>query len=177
MRLRRPTVPISLYREAMVELGKKGHLVMRQLEGMVFTYLEDDDETVVLTVVVDVEMVAGEPTCTRMEVTPGTQPLTRKLLGQLDPGWFARDLLVYTAMAPKGEHPGVFTPDPEGAAEVMASLPKRRSTTPARLEQVASAYRAGGITRVITACHVSKSQAYRLVDQARKAGKLPEVDE
>ncbi len=49
---------------------------------------------------------------------------------------------------------------------------KRHALTPARLTQIADAYRAGGPLKVMAACGLSRSQAYRLIRLAREAGHL-----
>lgn len=181
MRIQRPPVPIGFYTgafksldESYTALGDDGHIVQRRVENKTFSFLEDDSDTVAFTVTVDAEMALGEPTCTRMLIEAGTQQLSDKVLSQVSPRALAADVLLFTGLATTGD--GGFTPDPEGTATLLAGTPKRRTVTPARLAAVAAAYKRGDIAGVVADCHVSKSQAYRLVGQAREAKLLPKVD-
>ena len=53
----------------------------------------------------------------------------------------------------------------------------RRTLTRTRLTQVADAYHRGGARAVERECAVSRSQAYRLISQARVRHHLPASDE
>jgi hypothetical protein len=171
MRLQYPTIPLALNREAYVGVGDDV-LVPRRLADATFTYLADDDDSVVLSVTVDAEMVDGRPTCTRMVITAGTEEITRSLLAQLDPLWFVARTLSTGGMVPEGSAGSTFSPDPTAAGEALARLPRRRSVDSARLAEVAAAYRRGGAVAVKRDCNVSRSQAFRLVKQARESGLL-----
>jgi hypothetical protein len=169
MRLQPPTVPLALYRDAYVELDDK-RLVRRAVNDATFKFLEDRSDSVVFSATVDAELVDGEPTCTRLVFLPGTGQLTRALLRQFDPRWYAAFLLTVTGMVLTDDNSG--TPDSEGIAELLVSQPRRRTVNDERLAAVADAYRTGGAPAVERDCRVSRSQAYRLVSQARAAGML-----
>ena len=145
----------------------------KRLNGVEFRYLEDNSDTLVLAVTVDVTVDGDAVDVPRMVIEAGTQKITRKLVGQLDPMWFAKQALSPLGFAPEGNGRG-FTPDPAGTAAALGTLPRRRSVTRARLTEVAAAYQRGGAKAVERDCNVSRSQAFRLVKQARKAGVLGE---
>ena len=174
MRIERPRVPIPSW-SAYTDIGDD-RLVQRRVENATFTYWPDDetDDNFVLKVTVDAELVVDEPTCTRMILEPGTQRLDKTLMGLLDPRWFADEVLRFTGLAPTGS--GSYVLDPEGTGQRIAAVPRRRTVTASRLDEVAAIYRRAGITGVIRECHVSKSQAYRLVAQAREHHKLPKEE-
>jgi hypothetical protein len=181
MRLRPPTLPVFFndaypvgQKDAYVEL-KDGSLARRRVEGATFTYLADDSDDVAVTVTVDAEIQQGEPRCTRVVVEVGTEPLTPRLLRQVDPRWYAVYTLGLPGLALNEQGDG-FTPDPGRVMERLAGAPRRRSVDVARLRQVAEAYRAGRAAGVERDCHVSRSQAYRLIALARDAGLLPKAE-
>lgn len=176
MRLRPPTVRIPMYLDAYVDLPG-GVKAPKRIEDATFTYLENDSDDVVLTVTVDAEMAAGEPVCTRMVLVSGSQQLTKGLLSKLDPRWFATYTLSIAGMTPLDDSGKRFTPDSESVGELLAGVPRRRSTDKSRLTEVAEAFRHGGAEGVRRECHVGRSQAYRLVREARLAGYLPAVEQ
>jgi len=169
MRLAPPTVPIALYRDAYVGVGD-GPLVPRRLDDATFTYLADEDDSVIFTATIDAAMIDGRPACTRMVIEAGSEPVTRKFLALLDPVGLAAFTLSIGGMVPDGDSGRVFTPDAIAAGEALARLPRRRTVDNARLAEVARAYRRGGAVAVARDCKLSKSQAFRLVKQAREAG-------
>ena len=67
---------------------------------------------------------------------------------------------------------------PLSALDDNASYPRPRRVrlTRKRLAEVAAAYERGGGLAVEWDCNVSKSQAFRLIGQARDAGLLPPKD-
>lgn len=147
-------------------------LVPRRIEGATFTYLAEDDDSVVVSVTVDAEMVDGQPVCTRLVVEGGTRHVTRTLLAEVDPLWFARMVLSGGGFRPGGKA-GTWVHDAVRASDALQRLPRRRTVNSARLAEVAEAYQRGGADAVVHDCHVSRSQAFRLVKQAREAGQLP----
>jgi hypothetical protein len=150
--------------------------VPRAVDAVPFRWVEIDTGATACTVTVDVRFEAGEARVSRMAVDEGVHRLTKTLLATvLDPEMYARDALAFYGFTTSGPGENAFTPDPEAALEALAALPRRRTVDGARLEEVAAAYRRGGVDAVVRDCHRSKSQAYRLVTQARNAGKLPEV--
>jgi hypothetical protein len=172
MRLRWPT--LALPHQYDYEHVGDDVLVPRRIEGATFTYLADDDDTVILTVTVDAEMSNGHPVCTKISFEAGTQRLSRKLLSEFDPLWFVSWLLSTGGIVPKGGTEGdAFMPDPENALAALQRIPRRRTVDDARLTEVAAAYRRGGAAAVARDGGVTKSQAFRLVKQAREAGFLP----
>lgn len=174
MRLERPPwVPLPTTSGEFQTVGE--HFVPRRLTEQVYTYFEDDSDDVLLRVVVDVSISADGLSCDRLVLEPGTHALTRALLAELDPLWFAADALGAYGFAggftPRGTLAG--TPDDVGATLALSSLKRRTAVTPARLDEVAAAYERGGAAAVQRSCFVSKSQAHRLIDRARRSGKLP----
>ena len=95
------------------------------------------------------------------------------MLNRLDPDWFAQDALTANGFTTSGGLRDAFTPDPAATRAALDALPQRRSVTQARLAEVADAFRRGGAKAVERDCAVSRSQAFRLVAQARDAGHLP----
>lgn len=154
----------------------RGVHVPRRLDGVVFTWLDDDD-AVAFKLTVDVEIVGEHVTCRRLVVDAGTQDVTKAMLGWIDPTFYGRHVLALAAMVQHEGKPHVFSPDPEAAARALAEVPKRRTVTTARLIEVAEAYLRGGAAAVQRDCNVSKAQAYRLVAQARTAELLPKAGE
>lgn len=175
MRLRRPELQrFPQDRSQYRQIGE--HAVPHRLQNQVYTWLEDESDAAVLTVTVDVTLDRHGLACNRMVIESGTQTLTRRVVGQLDPLWFAADALGVYGFAVSGTDGSIFTPDPTGANAELAALPRRRSVTPDRLAEVAAAYERDGSAGVVHDCFVSRSQAFRLVSQARAAGYLPPKD-
>ena len=121
---------------------------------------------------IDAALIDGLVVCTRLTVEPGTWPITSRTLGEIDPRWLAMRLLSDAGAVPMEGTPGAYMPDAAAAWDALASLPKRRRVTPARLAEVAAAYRLGGAQVVARDCSVSPASAYRLVRAARDAGVL-----
>lgn len=69
---------------------------------------------------------------------------------------------------------GFSGPIDVGASTVVRAVRARESVGTERLTEVSRLFLAGGINGVIAGAYVSRSQAYRLVKQAREAGLLEE---
>lgn len=153
------------------------HVVPRRLTNKTFTYWEDGADRVILRVTVDVSADGQNITCDRMTVEAGSAGLTQKLLRQLDPIWFAQQVLAQHGYETwnKGTSSARLL-DTDGALDAVRTMRGRRTVTTALLDEVADAYREGGADLVVARLRRSESQAYRLIARAREAGKLPPKD-
>jgi hypothetical protein len=149
-------------------------LVPDRVHDGMFRFLPGEGETVLFTATVDAAVVEGTAVCTRLVIEQGTEPVTRRMLGQIDPPWLAASLLADHGEAPLEGHPGVYSFDRDATWEALTKTPQRRKLTSARLAEVATAYRRGGVPGVRRDCDISQPSAYRLVREARRAGALGE---
>lgn len=143
------------------------------VDGVVITETDETTGAIVLRVTMDLRFDVDGPRASRMMFEEGTQRLTKTFFSSFDPDGWAQRLLAFYGFKTWGTGRSVFTPDPAAAWGALDAMPRRRSVTQRRLEEVAAAFERDGARAVQRDCHVSKSQAYRLVDQAREAGLLP----
>jgi hypothetical protein len=138
----------------------------------VFEYNDDDDRPLV-TVTHEMEIVNGEPETRRIEfeAPPGAPQLTDNDLSRNRRAWYQARALEMVGFVPDEEDETITRPDRERVRTELAARPRRRVTND-RLREVADAYRRGGAQQVKKELYVSRSQAFRLVGQARDAGLL-----
>lgn len=152
-----------------------GAYVPEWVKGAVFTWTEDDG-TLLASVVVDATVIDGVPECTRIELTSAASPLSAALLARINPREMATSVLTLAGFVLTRTREGPYLAfGSKALAEQLDGLPRRRTITAARLAEVADAYGRGGIQTVVAECHVSRSQAHRLVAKAREARYLPGV--
>jgi hypothetical protein len=90
--------------------------------------------------------------------------------------WFASVALAAGGLVRKrfGEMASpVFMADPALARQAIGRVRRRRTTTDQRLQEVAASFNRGRAHAVEHDHGVSRSQAFRLISQAREAGLLP----
>jgi hypothetical protein len=168
------TVTVKQPESDMVRIGEATFVPDRY--SAQFSFDEDHDVTF------DVVVHAGRPEVEAIHVHRGESqpPLTGDELRRLPVmSWveLATEQVAWVVTAP-GALAKPAAPEASTRHEVARAVRRRRPVTTERLEEVAFAYRQSpSPPAVARKLHVSRSQAYRLVAEARRRGLIEEEGE